>query len=328
MVILVAIGLLLSADAYAQTLIVGNKREHTVSFIDLKTGLEVARTETGKAPHEIAVSPDGKLAAVVSYRSSGYIGKSLHVFDVESGATIRDIDLGKHRAPHGLKWIAGTNRVIVTTEASQDVALVNIDTGEVVDSIKTAQSQSHMVALSPEAKTAYVANIGSNSFTVLDLVEMRKIIDIEAGSGTEAIAVSPDGSNIWVGNNRSRSVMVFNAESLKKLGTIKTDGVPIRVEISPNGKYASVSEADLDQLSIYDAATYKKIATVDLKDAGGITPVTQLYSPNGERLWVATTNAAKVFEIDTIKWTIARSFDAGAGSDGLGYSRLSTIPRD
>lgn len=62
--------------AHADTLIVGNKAEDTISFIDLGTGEEVARRETGQSPHEIAVSPDGKLAVVVSYRTRNYTGNT------------------------------------------------------------------------------------------------------------------------------------------------------------------------------------------------------------------------------------------------------------
>ncbi len=60
-------------------LLIGNKGEDTLSFIDLTTGQELGRQPTGKAPHEIAISPDGKTAAVVAY---GH--KTIDLFDVAS----------------------------------------------------------------------------------------------------------------------------------------------------------------------------------------------------------------------------------------------------
>src|SRR5688572_21703337 len=54
-------------DAAGAVLLVGNKGEDTVSFVDLASGRELGRSPTGKWPHEIAVSPDGRQAAVVSY---------------------------------------------------------------------------------------------------------------------------------------------------------------------------------------------------------------------------------------------------------------------
>ena len=58
--------LLLAAPAAAETLLVGNKGEDTLSLIALASGEELARLPTGKMPHEIAISPDGKQAAVVA----------------------------------------------------------------------------------------------------------------------------------------------------------------------------------------------------------------------------------------------------------------------
>ncbi|MEX0645525.1 MAG: cytochrome D1 domain-containing protein, partial [Parvularculaceae bacterium] len=277
--------LALSATAHADTLVVGNKVEHTASFIDLVSGEERARPATGRAPHEIAVSPDGKTAVLVSYRELGYDGNALHVFDVATATKTAEISLGDHIGPHGLKWIPGTTRVIATTEVTKDVVIVDIAARKVVGSVKTDQDGSHMVALSKDARRAFIANIGAGSFTVVDLETMTKVKDVTAGEGTEAIAVSPDGALVWVGNNDSRSVMIFDAASLEKVGEFKTEGVPIRVELSPDGKVAVVSEPDRARVSVYDATTYTRGATVPI--SGAFAPVSMLFSPGGERLCVA-----------------------------------------
>lgn len=315
----------LFGGAQASTLIVGNKVEHTVSFIDLDSGEEVARRETGRAPHEIAVSPDGETAVLVSYREQGFNGETMHVFDVATAAHLAEISLKGHLAPHGLKWIPGTSRVIATTEVTKDVVVVDIAARKLVGSVKTDQEGTHMVALSPDNKRAYASNIGSGSFTVIDLKKLKKLRDVKAGEGTEAIAVSHDGKEIWVGNNGSKSVMVFDASSFEKKAEFATDGIPIRVELSPDGTIAAVSEPDLAQVSLYDAKTHRRVATVDLKSAEAAVPVTLLFSPDGARLWAAATHSAKVVEIDTAHWRIVRTLGAGQGSDGLAWSPVRTV---
>src|SRR5918994_605036 len=72
----------------AGTLLVGNKGENTVSFIDLATGRELGRAPTGPMPHEIAISPDGRQAAVVAYG-----GSTIDIFDVAGRRRLRSIDL-------------------------------------------------------------------------------------------------------------------------------------------------------------------------------------------------------------------------------------------
>lgn len=311
------------ATASAETLIVGNKNEHTVSFIDLARGEEAARRETGVSPHEIAVSPDGTLALVVSYRTQNYEGNTLHLFDVPTARKLGEISLGDHKGPHGLKWIPGGDRVIVTTEITRNVVVADVSEQVPVATVDTDQDGSHMVALSPDGRRAFVSNIGSGSFTVINLETFEKIADVKAGEGTEAIAVTPDGKEVWVGNNGSRSVMIFDAATLEKRAEFATEGVPIRVEISPDGALAAVSEPDLDRVSVYDAATRARVATIDLAGVDARTPVTMLFSPDGGRLWVAATGSAKVVEIATEGWSIIRTLPAGRGSDGLGYSPLS-----
>ena len=311
--------------AFSDTLIVGNKREHTVSFINLDSGEEVVRRKTGKAPHEVAVSPDGKTAVVVSYRSALFKGHSLHVFDIPTGTRKKVIELGEYDAPHGLKWLGNTNNVVVTSEGSRHLMVVDIENASVVGAVKTQAEGSHMVALSPESKLAYVANMNSSSFSVISLEDLKLLRKVTAGDGTEAISVSPDGAEIWVGNNDSQSVMVFDSNTFELVSTLEMEGVPIRVELSPDGQYAAVSLADLDRVQIYQRATRELVETIDLAASGGKVPVTMLWSGDSEKLWVATTQAARVLEIQTGDWQVSRTLHAGKGSDGLGYSSLSTI---
>ena len=298
-------------------LITGNKREHTVSFFDLDTAVEVVRKETGRAPHEIAISPDGLQAVVVSYREQGFLGNTLHVFDTLTGKQTSTIDIGENLAPHGIKWIGDSDHVIATTEASQTVVRVNVKTGQVVASIGTGAPGSHMVALSPDNATAYVANIQGGSVSVIDLESSSLKQVVPMGQGTEGISVSPDGKYLWVGNNGSRNVLKVDASSFEIMQTIPTKGIPIRVEISPNGKWVAVSEADLHMVSIFSADSGELVGQTDLTLSGGQVPVTILWAPDSESYFVAATASNTVHEIEASDWTAGKVFKAGDGSDGL-----------
>ena len=60
----------LGVTARAATLVVLNKSEATASLIDLESGRVAATVPTGQAPHEVAVSPDGRLALATNYAAS------------------------------------------------------------------------------------------------------------------------------------------------------------------------------------------------------------------------------------------------------------------
>ncbi|WP_118857380.1 YncE family protein [Sphingomonas mesophila] len=324
-----ALGLLIAATAApaaADTLVVGNKAEHTLSFIDLATGREVARRPTGRAPHELAVSPDGKTVLAVSYREPDFAGSTLHRFDIATAAARGKIDLAGHKGLHGLKWVGRGRTLVITSEVTRNVAVVDAVAGKLLASIPTDQDGSHMVAVSNDGRRAFVANIGSGSFTAIDLVVRAKLRDVAVGAGAEAIALTPDGRQLWVGANEARKVMLFDARSLARLGEFPTEGVPIRIEFSPDGRVAAISEPDRHRVVVLDARTRKTLATVDLAAAGYKVPVTMLFAPDGKRLWVAATGSGAVAEIDTKSWRIMRRLAAGKGADGLAFSRVDSRP--
>ncbi|MGJ8537592.1 MAG: YncE family protein, partial [Parasphingopyxis sp.] len=172
-------------------LITGNKGEDTVSLIDLETGREYARLETGEQPHEIALSPDGQRAAVVAYG-----GATIDIFDIAQARRVDRIDLTPNRRPHGLLWLPD-NRLIATTEGSDSLTIVDL-TDRSISQIATGQQGSHMVAVSAFFDRAYVANMGSGTVSVIDLVAGEKIADLEVGDTPEGLALSQDGSTLWV----------------------------------------------------------------------------------------------------------------------------------
>jgi YVTN family beta-propeller protein len=137
------------------TLIVLNKTDNTAFLIDRATGQVKATVATGTGPHEVVVSPDGKLAVVSNY-GSGEPGNSLTVIDIPSGKELKDILLGSYHRPHGLFWLKSNSKLLVTAEAEKSLLVVNVDSGKIENAIRTGQDVSHMVVADGDGKRAYV----------------------------------------------------------------------------------------------------------------------------------------------------------------------------
>src|SRR5690349_3960205 len=221
--------------ASGPVLLIGNKGEDTLSFVDLASGQELGRQPTGKAPHEIAISPDGKTAAVVAYG-----GKTIDLFDVGSRTKTATIDLSPNDGPHGIVWLRN-GRLVVTTERSKSLAIVDPVAGKVVVSVPTEQDGTHMVAVSSDGRIAYTANIRSGTVSIVDLQKGRKTRDIAVGGEPEGIALSRDEQVIWVGDLKGARVQAYDAESLDKIGEVATGPIPIRVAASPDGRWIVTS---------------------------------------------------------------------------------------
>jgi DNA-binding beta-propeller fold protein YncE len=164
-----------AASAGSGTLLVGNKGEDTMSFVSLADGRELGRAPTGRMPHEIALSPDGRQAAVVAYG-----GRTIDVFDVARRTKLRTIDLSPNEGPHGIVWLP-EGRLVVTTERSRSLALVDTRRGDRVTSIATGQEGTHMVAVSPDGRRAFTANIASGTVSVVDLAADGDVAKLAAG---------------------------------------------------------------------------------------------------------------------------------------------------
>lgn len=312
--------LLFASPAAAQTLLIGNKGENTVSFVDLASGRELGRTPAGRMPHEIAVSPDGRQAAVVAYG-----GQSIDIFDVATRTKLRTIDLAPNQGPHGIAWLPD-GRIIATTERSRSLAIVDTRRGDRVTRIETGQQGTHMVAVTPDRRRAFTANIGSGTVSVLDLAAGRKLSDIAVGGRPEGIALTPDGRTLWVGDLEGARVQAYDARTLRRLAEVRTGAVPIRVLASPDGRWIVTSNLGDGSLSVIDARTRRVARTISVSGAREVGQVTILFSADGRRLYAAETGRNRVAEVDMVSGRVLRRLEAGAQGDGLAIAPRLRVP--
>ena len=325
----------LAAGAHGETLVVANKAEATVSLIDLEQGDVVATLGTGEGPHEVGISPDGRLALVTNYGTRDGAGNSLTLIDIAEAAAIKTIHLGDYRKPHGVEWL-DNERAAVTVEANKALIVVDVTREKVSQSIGTDQEVSHMVALDPGRGRAYTANIGSGSITVLDLGKGARESSIETGEGAEGIAVSASGEHIWVTNRAADTITVLDAGTLERVIEIPSEGFPIRATATPGGQVL-VTRARAGDLAVYDAATFEelRVVTFDLESmdvderlfgdrfGDSSVPIGVIVDSAGDRAWVAHANADVITEVDLGSGDIVRMLRAGKEPDGMGFSEVA-----
>lgn len=296
------------------TLLIGNKGEDTLSFVSLADGRELGRAATGRMPHEIAVSLDGRQAAVVAYG-----GRTIDVFDVASRTKVRTIDLSPNEGPHGLVWLPD-GRLVVTTERSRSVAVVDTRRGDAVTTIETGQQGTHMVAVTPDARRAFTANIAAGTVSVLDLAGGRKLDDIAVGGRPEGIALTPDGREVWVGDLEGARVQAFDSATFERIAEVRTGNVPIRVLASPDGRWIVTSNLGDGSLSVIDRRTRQVARTIVVSGERSAAQVTALFSRDGSRIYVAETGRNQVAEVDFATGRVLRRLPAGTAGDGLGIA--------
>jgi YVTN family beta-propeller protein len=319
------------------TLVVLNKAEATASLVDVATGTVVATLPTGAGPHEVAVSPDGRLALATNYGTREKPGSTLTLIDVPAARVVRTITLPAAAAPHGVRFL-DARRALVTAEGLKSLLVVDPDTGTLKAAIPTQREVSHMVATTPDGRRAFVASIGSGSVTAIDLATGTVLAQLSTGKGAEGIAVSPDGREAWVANRAADTVSVIDTVELKVVAEIPSAGFPIRVAFTPNGRRALVSHARSGDVTVYDTAARleerrlnahfsPKPGAANLLGFEGAVPVGIVIDPSGSLAWVAHTNADAVAAFEIASGRLVATLSAGREPDGMAYSALAAAPR-
>jgi DNA-binding beta-propeller fold protein YncE len=318
---------LLAGRAHAEELLVGNKSADSVWRLSLRDGRKTGEFRTGKGPHEIAVAGNGLFALVSNYGRETS-GNTLSVLDLVGGKPTRSIDLGEHGAPHGLRLVPGDKRAVVTTEGSASLLIVDVERGVVERAIDVGPGTGHMVALSLDAKTAYVTKVNAGTLSRIDLLSGLKTHELAAGKGAEGVAVSPDSKEIWVTNREEGAITVHDPATLAVRRRMSCKGFPIRVLFTSDGRYALATNATAGNLAVFDARTKLRVATVELAESGvpynqsmlGGTamPIGAVFDPARQRVYVAISGGDRIAVIDTREWRVVDHWATGREPDALG----------
>jgi YVTN family beta-propeller protein len=329
-------------DAVARgegTLIVLNKSDDSATLLDAMTGDRLIELPTGHAPHEVAVSPDGRTAVVSNYGDQVEPGHTLTVIDVPDCKVAATIDLGEHTRPHGLQFRRDGEQLVVTTEGSGSIVLVDVPSRRVLRAVRTHEEISHMVVLAPDGPRAYVSNIASGSVSVVDVERGTRVATIPTGAGAEGIDITPDGREVWVGNRAADTISIIDTGSLEEVAELACPGFPIRVRFSPDGSRALVSCAKAGTVTVFDVAGRREVGRIpmalsrlentdgrlfrDESFAQSPVPVGLLIAPSGRRAWVANTNADIVTVIDLQSLEVVGRLKAGREPDGLALTPIA-----
>jgi len=310
----IAIG---SAQAQTGTLIVTNKTPSTASIIDVASGRMLATLPTGNGPHEVAVSSDGRTAVVTDY--SGPPRRTLTVIDVPGLKVVKTIDLGAYTMPHGIVFLprGGDSLVVVTSEQTGNIIVVNLRSGAIVNAIATNGQTPHMVGVTGDGARAYTGNMRSNTVSEMDLRTGLFTRSWDVPTTPEGINVTPDGKEVWVGSNVTGKVTVI--DPVTGTHTTAAEGVqfPYRMAFTPDQKTTIIPDARGEEVRFIDRATKKELGRIAMPGAG---PQGIIISPDGRFAYQSLSTQSKVAVIDIATRTVVKQIAAGETPDGVAYT--------
>ena len=311
-------------------LVVANQQGANASVLDAATLAPVATVPVGTGPHEVAMSLDGRWAVVTNYGDQTTPGNTLSVIDLyaETPYVARSIDLGEYRRPHGAVFVQSGTKILVTSESSQRLLLVDFITGRIDTTMATNGRGSHMVTAQRDGRRAWTSNIADGTVTEYDIDTRTTKRTYKVAPDDEGIAATPGGVQLWVASNSAKTVTVVNTADATIIGTLTGFGHPYRVGVSRTGRsVAVVTDPDSNRIVLFDVGTRRELARIDLATQTGIgSPAAKAgpegiaFDPIADFAYVTLHGTNQVAAIDLRTRKVAGFGSVGTGPDGIAYS--------
>jgi YVTN family beta-propeller protein len=193
-------GLALSRD----TLYVTHLYSGGITRIDLSSLIPVqvmAADPEANLSQFIALSPDGTRAYLPQTRSHADNVSLTHDTTVSPAVGILDLPSAARLAPLDLARVAGA---------------VNLP---------------FAAAVSPDGRTLYVANAGSDDVSVIDLETGAALGRLAVGGNPRGLALSADGARLFVNNALDGTLAVFDTRTRTHMHTFRLTTLPLSPEL-------------------------------------------------------------------------------------------------
>ncbi|HVF29690.1 MAG TPA: cytochrome D1 domain-containing protein, partial [Pyrinomonadaceae bacterium] len=243
--------LLFILPANAGVLVIAYMAESQVALVDSETMQTIVRFASGRNPHEVRISPDGRRAYVAA-------GPTVTVVDLRNRRVKAHFDLGEYSA-HDIRISRDGKRFWAACARSQTILEVDAETGKTIKAYKTAADGSWFVEITHDEKKLYTPNLEGKSVSVIDRANGAvKVIKFE--SAVYGIDITPDGKQVWV---TGKDVTVIDTATDTVVTTVKTPEADTgRIRIAADGKTAAVALSK--RLVTIDIPARKIIREIDL----------------------------------------------------------------
>lgn len=299
----------------------------SISKIDAATNKVVETFKDEGSPHNVQVSPDGKVFAYTSAakmaegqtdHGSMSMNGSAIFYDVETGKQIKKVEVGKH--PAHIVFTEDGKYAVVTNNEDNNISIIDAKTYKLINNVKVGKGP-HGFRISADSKFAYVANMGEDTVSVVDIASSKEIKKIKVGKTPVTTAITKDGKTL---------VATVNAENYLAIVDLTTDKVekiavgvgPAQVYLSNDDKYAFVANQGTEKnpsntISKVDLNTKQVVATIETgKGAHGV-----VVSPDNKFVYVTNMYEATVSVIDNETNKVIATIPVDEEPNGISFKK-------
>ena len=311
----------------AAKLLVVNQGDADLSIVDPLAAKQLATVPeqvAAQVGHEVAASPDGRLAYVPLYGDSGVgrpgtDGHILLVIDLATRKIVNRLDFGHGVRPHCPIYDKTRDLLYVTAELDQAIDIIDPHALRIVGSIPTHQPQSHMLALSHDGRRGYTANVGAGTVSVLDMQNRSFITTIPISANTQRIAISNDDRFVFTADQTQPRLAVIATATNKVDRWVALPSIGYGTATTPDGRYLLIALASASSMSVLDLKSFQILRTLPV----GPHPQEIIVAPDGKTAYASNFGSDAVSVIDLSSWQVTHSIHVGAKADGMAWAAAS-----
>jgi YVTN family beta-propeller protein len=193
-----------------------------------------------------------------------------------------------------------TARIYVTNQLDNTASVIDGATHKIVATVRVGVSPAQM-AVSPDRRSVYVANTGSDTVSVLDTTNntIARTIALSRGSGPIGVALGANGRYLYTADGGSNRVSVLDTRAGRVVGSVRVGTQPLSVAAAPDGKTVYSANSGSGDVSVIDARTNRVVRTIPT----GRFPSGVAVTPDGASLYV-TNEASGVTVVDARTGTV------------------------
>lgn len=210
-------------------LYVSNEDDAALTAFDLVARRKAFTVKVGGEPEGVKASADGRLVYVTSE-----VASVVHVVDVAARAVVKNVPVGKRPR----RFLLAPGELWVSNELDGSVSILRTADHTVQGTIgfrpqgMRAEDVTPVgMALSPDAKTAYVGLGRANHVAVVDVASRQVKGYVLVGRRAWGLALSRDGRRLYVANGLSDDLSIVDTQAMKAVKTLAVGRVPHSVVV-------------------------------------------------------------------------------------------------
>jgi YVTN family beta-propeller protein len=178
---------------------------------------------------------------------------------------------------------AAPARIYVTNQLDNTASVIDGATHKIVATVRVGVSPAQM-AVSPDRRSVYVANTGSDTVSVLNTADntIARTIALSRGSGPIGVALGANGRYLYTADGGSNRVSVLDTQAGRVVASVRVGAQPLSVAAAPDGKTVYAANSGSGEVSVIDARTSRVVRAIP----AGRFPSGVAVTPDGASLYV------------------------------------------